>query len=153
MFHVNLTIDSFEDFAIQENARSELAYVLGFAKGYILESLRYPARHSETKLRDSNGNSIGRLTVSRCAEFSQLLESQESGRRIRAPERIDTTELEAAISSLSENANAFADRESDSESWRSECVCECGAPLDTCEGCGATFFRCARPCECERGSE
>ena len=111
MFSVNLQIDSFEDFAIQENARSELVYILGFAKGYILESLRYPARVCETKLRDSNGNSVGYLRIERSREFSQLLLSQESARRIRAPERIATGELEAAISRLSESANSFEDRE------------------------------------------
>lgn len=111
MFKVTLEIDSFDDFAFQESARSELAYILGFAKGYILESLRYPARSCETRLHDSNGNSIGALRVERSREFSQLLESQESARRIRAPERIATGELEAAISRLSESANSFEDRE------------------------------------------
>lgn len=67
------------DSAFHENAISELHYILGFAKGYIMESLRYPARASESLLMDSNGNSVGFVRVDRCTELDDLL-TRQSGR-------------------------------------------------------------------------
>ena len=110
---ITIDIDTISDFALQQDPEGEFRYIVGFAKGFATESLRYPDDRSYSKLPDSNGNSVGSVTVERSAEFSDLLRAQGGlyGGRLRAPERIDSTELDRSIHTLEQQEMIRRNRE------------------------------------------
>lgn len=76
---ITISIDHIDDFGMQSEARAELLYVLGFARGFCSESLRHEMRESAASaVFDSNGNTIGSVSVKRSKALSRLLREQRS---------------------------------------------------------------------------